>query len=129
MWLCHFIYNIYRFILISTVSVIFYALRRKSFFVVHGSIYFNKFKVCPNSTDSECTITPSIPTSFLLCSGRSDSKESPLQCRRLGLIPGLGRSPGEGNGYPLQYSCLENSTESRAWWATYSPWRCRFRQN
>ena len=29
----------------------------------------------------------------------------------LGLIPGLGRSPGEGNGYPLQYSCLENPTD------------------
>ena len=35
-----------------------------------------------------------------------------------GLIPGLGRSPGEGNGYPLQYSCLENSKDRRAWRAT-----------
>ena len=35
-----------------------------------------------------------------------------------GLIPGLGRSPGEGNGYPLQYSCLENSVGRRAWQAT-----------
>ena len=34
------------------------------------------------------------------------------------LIPGLGRSPGEGNGYPLQYSCLENSTDRGAWRAT-----------
>jgi len=34
-----------------------------------------------------------------------------------GSIPGLGRSPGEGNGYPLQYSCLENSMDRRAWWA------------
>ena len=31
------------------------------------------------------------------------------------LIPGLGRSPGEGNGYPLQYSCLENSMDREAW--------------
>ena len=31
---------------------------------------------------------------------------------------GLGRSPGEGNGNPLQYSCLENSMDSGAWWAT-----------
>ena len=31
---------------------------------------------------------------------------------------GLGRSPGEGNGYPLQYSCLENSMDRGAWWAT-----------
>ena len=36
----------------------------------------------------------------------------------LGLIPGLGRSPGEGNGYPLQYSCLENSMDRGAWQAT-----------
>ena len=34
------------------------------------------------------------------------------------LTPGLGRSPGEGNGYPLQYSCLENSMDREAWWAT-----------
>ena len=36
----------------------------------------------------------------------------------VGLIPGLGRSPGEGNGYPLQYSCLENSIDRGDWWAT-----------
>ena len=35
-----------------------------------------------------------------------------------GLIPGLGRSPGEGNGNPLQYTCLENSMDGGAWWAT-----------
>ena len=36
----------------------------------------------------------------------------------LGLIPGLGRFPGEGNGNPLQYSCLENPMDGGAWWAT-----------
>ena len=36
----------------------------------------------------------------------------------MGLIPGLGRSPGVGNGNPLQYSCLENSMDRGAWWAT-----------
>jgi len=36
----------------------------------------------------------------------------------LGLIPGSGRSPGEGNGNPPQYSCLENPMDGRAWWAT-----------
>ena len=35
----------------------------------------------------------------------------------LGFIPGLGRSPGEGNGNPLQYSCLENPMDRGAWWA------------
>ena len=36
----------------------------------------------------------------------------------LGLIPGSGRSPGEGNGNPLQYSCLENFMDGGGWWAT-----------
>ena len=36
----------------------------------------------------------------------------------LGLIPGLGRSPGEGNGNPLQYSCLQNLMDRGIWWAT-----------
>ena len=38
--------------------------------------------------------------------------------RDAGLIPGSGRSPGEGNGNPLQYSCLENPMDRGAWWAT-----------
>ena len=42
-------------------------------------------------------------------SGDSDGKECACNTRVLGLIVGLGRSPGEGNGYLLQYSCLENS--------------------
>ena len=37
--------------------------------------------------------------------------------RDTGSIPGLGRSPGEGNGNPLRYSCLENPMDRRAWWA------------
>ena len=41
----------------------------------------------------------------------SDGKESACKARDLGLIPGLGRSPGGGNGYPLQYSGLENSMD------------------
>ena len=38
--------------------------------------------------------------------------------RDTGLIPGLGRSPGEGNDYSLQYCCLENPMDRGAWWAT-----------
>jgi len=45
-------------------------------------------------------------------------KESACNVVDLGLIPGLGRSPAEGNGNPLQYSCLENPMDSGAWWAT-----------
>ena len=43
--------------------------------------------------------------------GGSDGKESACNLGDIGLIPGLGRSPGEGNGCLLQYSCLENSTD------------------
>ena len=50
--------------------------------------------------------------------GGSDSKESTWNAGDLDLIPRSGRSPEEGNGYPLQYSCLENSMNRRAWWAT-----------
>ena len=45
---------------------------------------------------------------FLGFPGGSDCKESACKVGDLGLIPGLERSPGEGNGNPLQYSCLEN---------------------
>ena len=48
----------------------------------------------------------------------SDSKESACNEGDLGSIPGSGRSPGEGNGNPLQYSCLENSMDGGAWWTT-----------
>ena len=46
-------------------------------------------------------------------------KESACSTRDLGSIPALGRSLGEGNGYPLQYSCLENSMDRGAWRATW----------
>ena len=50
--------------------------------------------------------------------GGSDSKESAYNAGDLGSIPGLGRSPGEGNGNSLQYSCLENPMDRGAWRAT-----------
>ena len=48
----------------------------------------------------------------------SNGKESACNAGDLGLIPGLGRSPGEGHGNPLQCSCLENPMDRGAWWAT-----------
>ena len=50
--------------------------------------------------------------------GGSDGKEPACPAGDWSLIPASGRSPGEGNGYPLQYSCLENSMDRGAWWAT-----------
>ena len=57
-------------------------------------------------------------------SGSSDSKESTCNVKGLDLFPGLGRSPGEGNDYPLQYFGLEKSMDKGAWQG-YSPWGCK----
>ena len=61
-----------------------------------------------------CTTREGIP-------GSSVSKESAWSAGDLGSTLGSGRSPGEGNGNPLQYSCLENPMDRRAWWST---WDC-----
>ena len=45
-------------------------------------------------------------------------KDPPAHVADTGSIPGSGRPPGEGNGNPLQYSCLENRMDRGAWWAT-----------
>ena len=50
--------------------------------------------------------------------GGSEVKASACNLGDLGSIPGSGRSPGEGNGNPLQYSCLENPMDGGAWWTT-----------
>ena len=62
-----------------------------------------------------CTICGLIQNLF---PSNSDSKESACNARDQGSIPMSGRSPGEGNGYLLLYSCLENSINRGAWWAT-----------
>ena len=53
--------------------------------------------------------------------GGSDGKASVYNVGDLGSIPGLGRFPGEGNGNPLQHSCLENPMDQGAW----CPWGCK----
>ena len=64
--------------------------------------------------------------------GGSDSKESACSAGDLGSVPGSGKSPGEGNGYPLQYSGLENSLDRGPWQAivhgviTSWTWLCNF---
>ena len=60
---------------------------------------------------------PQNPNKFGGFPGGSENKESACNVGDPGLIPGLGRSPGEGNGYPLQYSCLENSMDREDWQA------------
>ena len=63
-------------------------------------------------------------TSSLVSPGGSDSKESTCNAGDLGLIPGLGRSPGGGHGNPFQNSCLENPHGQKNL-AGYSPWCCK----
>ena len=64
----------------------------------------------------------SLCSSFLFgFPGGSDSKASACSAGNQGSIPGSGRSPGEGNGNPLQYSCPENPMSSRAWQPTVFP--------
>ena len=74
------------------------------------------------------TVGPQVSSALpeLLCSTHSlgfpdgsDGKESACISGDLSLIPGSGRSPGEGNDNPLQSSCLENSMDRGAWWATF----------
>ena len=66
-------------------------------YCVHSSIYIHR--------------RPGLP-------GGSDGKKSACNVGDLGSIPGSGRSPGEGNGNPLQYSCLENPMDRGTWQAT-----------
>ena len=58
------------------------------------------------------------PSAHRVFPGGSDCKESACNAGNPGSIPGSGRFPGERKGNPLQYYCLENSTDRGAWWAT-----------
>ena len=59
---------------------------------------------------------------FMGFPGGSECKESACSAGDPGLIPGSGRSPGAGNGYPLQYTCLKIPMDRGVWQATYSTW-------
>ena len=87
---------------------------------MHLSIYryidtSGKESACPRVGCFERIVLKHIPYRF---PGGSAGKESACNAGDLGLILGSGRSPGEGNSYPLQYSGLENSMDRGAWWAT-----------
>ena len=89
-----------------------------------GSIRF-LFLSYVDSVMKICTIDYSNLRNFSTCfmhvkdfPGGSDGKASACNAGDLGSIPGSGRSPGEGNGNPLQYSCLENPMDGGPWWAT-----------
>ena len=70
------------------------------------------FPVIKNLSQTYAATNTKTPLNF---PGGSDGKVSAYNAGDLGLIPGLGRSPGEGNGNPLQYSCLENPIDGGIW--------------
>ena len=76
--------------------------------------------ISPTSLDILKQLLPSfklLPNHVLDFPGGSDGKESSCNAGDPGLTPGMGRSPGEGNSNPLQYSCLEKPMDRGAWWA------------
>jgi len=89
--------------------------------------YPNLLKSSEHKHVSHLYFSTSVPTStsasfvksiLKIFPGGSEVKASASNVGDPGLIPRLGRSPGEGNGNPLQYSCLENPMDGEAWWAT-----------
>ena len=72
-----------------------------------NSFYQSKGQMCLESQK----------TGMITSQYSSVGKEFACSAGDLGSIPGLGRSPGEGNGNPLQYPCLENLMDRGAWWA------------
>ena len=73
------------------------------------------------SLEAQTVENPSVMQETWVQSLGQEDPDNAGNLRDLGLIPGSGRSPGEGNGNPLLYSCLENSMDRGAW-AGYSPW-------
>ena len=77
-------------------------------FILYSKAKFACYSMCFLETHLLLVIYGNLPAS-------SNSKASAYNARDLGSIPGSGRSPGEGNGNPLQYSCLENPMDWGAW--------------
>ena len=108
-------------------------------FYVEQPLLFPDFLICISRSSPALALDPTLPPSFLIqlshyhllasgfstpgvgFPGSSAGKESTCNAGDLGLIPGLGRSPGGGHGSPLQYSCLKNLHGQRRL-AGYSPW-------
>ena len=89
----------------------------------HGQGRQTSSPLHPNIISSQspchpCALLSNGPYCSSFFPGSSDGKESARNAQDVGSIPQSGRSPGEGNGSPLQYSCLENTMDRGAWRAT-----------
>ena len=102
--------------LISFVSCFFFSLHL-SVAVLYRAWYIIPLHIgmCQDMSSRPRCFVGQFAQGFPSC---SDNKESACNARDTGLIPELGRSPGEGNGYPLQCSYPENPMDRGAWWAT-----------
>ena len=78
----------------------------------------NRLPLLPPQNNNKRITTLKAPLKLLGFPGGSEVIAPACIAGDLGLIPGSGRSPGEGNGNPLQYSCLENPMDGGAWWTT-----------
>ena len=82
----------------------------------HHQINANKFEKTQGDSEEQGSLACCSPWDYKeLDTTYSDCKASVCNASDPGSIPGLGRSPGEGNGSPLQYSCLENPMDGGAW--------------
>ena len=116
-WYSHLLKNFPQFVVIHTI---------KGFGIVNkpeAHTFLQLYHFFDDATDVGNLISGSsaFPRGFCLLRGfpcGSDGKLSSCNAGDLGLIPGLGRFPGEGSGNPLQCSCLENPMDRGAWWAS-----------
>jgi len=83
--------------------------------VLEGKTFFSTMTPFLHSSSLWAVFQPVTILTLWDFPGGSDGKESACNAGDLGSISGLGRSPGEGNGYPLHYSCLEKSMDRGAW--------------
>ena len=100
----------------ESVSQTGYSCDLSDFLYIHSTIVYTMFFVIHILKYLNVFLKENKPS--LGFPGDADGKESACNAGDLGSVPGSGRSPGEGNGNLLQYSCLENSMDRRAWRAT-----------
>ena len=104
-WEWNFTHSIYWTHTRFTLSIIYSS---QQLYTLSGILLISKWSL------KKLSILSRLPRGF---PGGAVVKESTSQAGDVGLIPEWGRSPGEGNGNPLQYSCLENAMDRGAWWA------------
>ena len=86
----------------------------------HQQLNGHEFEQTPGESEGQESLHPQghKELDMTRVSPSHEVKASACNAGDLDSIPGLGRYPGEGNGIPLQYSCLENPKDRGAWWAT-----------